>query len=106
MGRESGAARRKIDHAWIGLGMGNELGDRLCRKRWIYQHYKGPAGDARDRRDVTDEVKIELAVERRIDRVRRSGSRRCVAVAERWIGRFGPDFGATARTVLNDKRLA
>ena len=32
----------------------------------------GCADDARDRRDVADEIEIELVVERRVDRVRRS----------------------------------
>src|SRR6516165_2613757 len=106
MGRESGAARRKIDHAWIGLGIGNELGDRLCRKRWIYQHDKGHADDARDRRDVADEVEIELVVERRVDRVRRRGQQQRIAVGWRTNDRFGTDIGAPARTVLNDEWLA
>src|SRR5215813_12323483 len=106
MGRESGGARRKIDHAWIGLGMGNELGDRLCRKRWIYQHYKGPAGDARDRRDVADEVKIELVVERRIDRVRCSDQQEGISVGWRAHDRLGGDIAASTRPVLDDERLA
>jgi hypothetical protein len=106
MSRESGAARRKIDLARIGLGIGNELWDRLCRKRWIYQHYKRPADDARDRRDVADEVEIELVVERRVDCVRRIDQKERVAVRPRTHDRLGGDIGASARTVLNDEWLA
>jgi hypothetical protein len=83
MGRESGAARRKIDRAWMGLGIGNELGDRIGRKRWIYQHDKRPADESRDRRDVADEIEIELIVERRVDCVRRIYKKERVEVSWR-----------------------
>ena len=36
------------------------------------------ADDARDRRDVANEIEIELFVERRVDRVRRGATRRSV----------------------------
>src|SRR5215472_12413478 len=63
-------------------------------------------GKARDWRDVTDEVEIELVVERRIDCVRRSGPQQRIAVGRRTNDRFGADIGAPARTVLNDEWLA
>src|SRR5215472_5258440 len=63
-------------------------------------------GDARDRRDVADEVEIELVVERRIACVRRRGQQQCIAVGWRTNDRFGTDIGAPARTVLNDEWLA
>ena len=62
-------ARRHVDLARIGLGIGDELGNRLGRNRWIHHHDMGRADDARDRRDVADEIEIELVVERRVDRV-------------------------------------
>jgi hypothetical protein len=106
MGRESGAARRKIDRAWMGLGIGNELGDRIGRKRWIYQHDKRPADESRDRRDVADEIEIEPIVERRVYCVRRIYKKERVAVRRRTHDRLGADIGASARTVLNDEWLA
>ena len=72
MGRGPVAGRRHVDLAGIGLGIGDELGNRLGRNRWIDHHDIGHADDARDRRDVADEIEIELVVERRVDRVRRS----------------------------------
>jgi hypothetical protein len=57
------AARRHIDLAWVGLGIGNEFRNRLDRKRGIDLHDVGLAVDARDRRDVADEVEIELIVQ-------------------------------------------
>jgi hypothetical protein len=64
------AARRHIDLARIGLGIGDELGDRFGRNRRIDLHHVGHAVDARDRRDVADEIVIELFVKRRVDDVR------------------------------------
>src|SRR6516165_6567566 len=106
MGRESCASRRKIDHAWMGLGIGNELGDGRGRKRGIYQHYKRPPDDPRDRRDVADEIEVELLIERRVTRVRRSNQEERIAVGRGAHDRFGGDIGGPARTVLNDEWLA
>ena len=72
MGRRSVAGRRHVDLARIGLGIGDELGNGLGRNRWIDHHDIGHADDACDRRDVADEIEIELVVERRVDRVRRT----------------------------------
>ena len=69
--RRAVAGRRHVDLAGIGFGIGDELGNRLGRNRWIDLHDDGHADDARDRRDVADEIEIELVVERRVDRVRR-----------------------------------
>src|SRR5215471_16564113 len=105
MGRESGAARRKIDHAWVGLGMGNELRNGLGGKRWIYQHYKRNAEEARDRRDVADEIEIELVVERRVDRVRGADQEQRVAIRGLVRDRLGADVG-TRGPVLDSELLA
>ena len=67
--RRSVAGRRHVDLARIGLGIGDELGNRLGRNRWVDHHDEGTADDARDRRDVADEIVIEFLVERRVDRV-------------------------------------
>ena len=59
----------------------------------------GPAIDACDRRDVADEIEIELVVERRIDRVRSIPHRlKRVAVRGRSHDRLGGDIaGAPGR---------
>ena len=75
-GRGPDAGRRHVDLARIGLGVGDELGNRLGRNRWIYLHDSGDADEACDRRDVADEIEIELVVKRRVDRVRRMTMRR------------------------------
>ena len=72
----------------------------------MYHHDKGAADDARDRRDVADEIEIELVVERRVDRVRRTDQEERVAVRRRTHDRLGGDIAAGARPVLDDEWLA
>ena len=81
-------------------------GTRLGRNRRIYHHDVGAADDARDRRDVADEIEIELVVERRVDRVRRTDQEQRVAVRGRAHDRLGGDIAAGARPVLDDELLA
>jgi hypothetical protein len=64
------ARRSQIDLARIGLGTGDELGNRLSWNRWIDHHHQRPADDTCNRCDVTDEVEVELLVEGRVDRAR------------------------------------
>jgi tripartite-type tricarboxylate transporter receptor subunit TctC len=49
------------------------------RNRWIDFHDKRNGGNARYRRDVADEIEIEIVVERRIDGVRRDDQHQRVA---------------------------
>ena len=64
------------------------------------------ADDARDRRDVADEIEIELVVERRVDRVGERDQEQRVAVRRRAHDRLGADIAAGARPVLDDEWLA
>ena len=64
------------------LGIGDEFGNGLGRNRRIDRHDEGLAHDACDRRDVADEIEIELLVERRVDRARRIGQEERVAVGD------------------------
>ena len=65
----------------------------------------GCADDARDRRDVADEIEIELLVERRVDGIRRTDQEKRIAIGGRTNDRFGGDIGACARPVLDDEWL-
>src|SRR5215475_11128571 len=80
MARGTDAARRHGELARIGLGIDDELGDRIGWNRWIDHHDLGKADNARDGRDVADKIEIELFVERRIDRVCRSDEEERVAI--------------------------
>ena len=69
-------------------------------------HDLGLADDARDRRDIADEIEIELVVERRVDRVRCADQKKRIAVRRRTHDRLGGDVAAGARPVLDDEWLA
>src|SRR6266487_256059 len=92
--------------AWIGFGIGDELGDRLGWKGRIDHHDIRGAANARDRRDVTDEIEIELVVERRVDRVERTGQEKRVAVGRGTHDRLGADIAAATRPVVDNELLA
>jgi hypothetical protein len=70
MGHGPAAGRSHVDLARIGLGVGDELRDRLGWNGRIDHHDIGGAANARDRCYFADEIEIELLVKRRIHRVR------------------------------------
>src|SRR5262245_49857928 len=70
------------------------------------RHDKRLADDGCDRCDVADEIEIEVVVERRVDRVRRSRQEERVAVRRRLHDRLGTDIAAGTRPVLDDELLA
>jgi len=98
--------RRHVDLAWIGLGIGNELGDRRGRNGWIDHQDEGTAGDACDRCDVADEIEPETAVERRVGGIRRSRQEQSISVGRRIHDRLRGDVRSSARPVLDDEGLA
>ena len=66
----------------------------------------GGTDQARDRRDVTNEIEIQFVVERRVDRLRRTDHKERLAVGGRAHHGLGGDTGAAARPGLDDERLA
>jgi hypothetical protein len=67
----SGAARRHVDFARIGLGISDEFGNGFSRQRWIYNHDVEHAHDAGDRRNVADEIEVKFPRSMRAIRARR-----------------------------------
>src|SRR5262249_30102557 len=61
MVRAPDAGRRHSELVGIGLGVSDELGNRLGRNRWVHHHGETALGDARDRRDVADEIETGAA---------------------------------------------
>ncbi len=47
--------------------MADDFGKGRSGKRRTHDHDVGPAADARDRRDIADEIKVEFLVQRRVD---------------------------------------
>ena len=95
-----------VDLARIGFGVGDELRNSFCWKRWIHEHYKWLANDARNRRDVAYEIETELIVQRCVDHVHRSDKQERVTVRSSTHDRLGAYIGAGARSVLDDEWLA
>src|SRR5262249_50036023 len=100
------AGRRHVDLTWIGLGVGNELGNRLDRYRGVHLHGKRLAGNAPDRRNVADEIEIELVVEAGVDRVHESGHKERISVRGRVYDHLGADIAGSSWSVLDDELLA
>jgi len=94
-----------VHFARIGLSIGDEFGDGRGRNRWIDHHDQGPAGEARNRRDVLDEIEIEFFVECRVDCIGRVSEKQCVAIGGCPHDRLGSDIATGACPVLNDKLL-
>ncbi len=105
MGRASAAARRHADLARIGLGVGDELGNRPGRDRWIYFHDKGQVADHCDRSDVVDEIEVEFIVQCRVHCHRRGDQEQGIAVRGCAHDCLDADIGARARPVLDDECL-
>src|SRR5215468_430069 len=99
------ATRRHVDLPGIGLGIGDELGNRLDRHRGMHLHEKRLAMNACDRSDVADQIETELVVERGVDRVHHSGHKQRISVRGRVHDRLGTDIAGRARPILDDKLL-
>src|SRR5262249_11207430 len=88
------------------LGIGDELGNRLSRDRWIYRHDKWCADNASDWRDMADEIVFELVVEGSIAPVPCANNEQRVAVGRGTHDRLGADIAAATRPVVDNKLLA
>src|SRR5215472_16369695 len=64
------------------------------------------ASNARDRRDVEDEIEIELVVEGGVDRVHSNASEKRIAVGGRTYNGLGGDIAGSSWSVLDDELLA
>src|SRR5262247_2973786 len=106
MGGGSDTTRRHGELAGIGLGIGDELGDRLRWNREVRYHWVGHTGDAGNRRDVAAEIETKLFVQRSIDRVCRSDEEERIAVRERAHDRLGGNIAGSTWPALDDEWLA
>ena len=71
----------------------------------MHQQDKGPAEQARDRRDVAEKTEIEIVVKRGVDRVRRTDQQEGIAVRGRAHDDLRCDIAARAGPVLDDELL-
>src|ERR1700686_1674438 len=72
----------------------------------MHHHHVGPAADTGHRRYIADEIEIEMLIERRVDRIRRTRDEERISVRARPHHRLGPDRAACTRPVVDDERLA
>jgi hypothetical protein len=104
--RGSDAARRKVDLARIGLGVGNELGHARHWDRRVHLHHIGHADDASDWRAVAHDVETELVIDGSVNRVVWTDHEECVAVGRRPDRSLGGDVAGGAGPILDDDLLA
>src|SRR5215475_4640509 len=106
MGHAPSSSGAHVELAWIGSSVSYELWDRFGRNGWNDHHDLGTTGSARDRRNVADEIEIELLVKRRITRVRKTNQEKRVAISGRIHDGLGGDVGTRTGPVLDDELLA
>jgi len=92
--------RGHSDLSWIGLGIPDELGNRLCWKRWVDDQHAWRARDARDRRHLVNQIEAKLLVERRVDGVGDRNEEERVAIRRRSYNRLGGDIAARANPIF------
>src|SRR5262249_30570464 len=103
MGGGSDTTRRHGELAGIGLGIGDELGDRPRWNREVRYHDVVHTGDSSNRREVEAEIKTKFSVKRSTDRFYRSDEDERIPVGEPSHARLGGDIAARARPVLDDE---
>ena len=57
----SGSRRCHADLTGVGFDIGNELGHGRCRERRIDLHQKWRVHDGGDRRNIANEIEVELS---------------------------------------------
>src|SRR5262249_28867169 len=93
------------DFARISFGIGTEYSNVLRRKRRRHHHNIRHAADTGNRHDVTDEVVIELLIERRVGRIRMGGQEERITVRGRTRDELGADIAGRTSPVFYDEWL-
>src|SRR5262249_40852485 len=102
----SGAKGGEVDLAWMGLDIGNKLGDRTNRDSWIHFKHQGRTGEGGRHREVANNIEMGIGVGRGVAGVGWAGGKRRMAGGRRGGARLGRDVGGGAWSVLDDKWLA
>ena len=103
----AGPGRRIGDLAGIGLGVGDELRDRVRRHRRVHHHGVGHVGEQRDRREILHAVERHGGEQSVVHGVHAHGVEQDgVAVRRRARDRAGADIAGRAGAVLDHHRLA
>jgi hypothetical protein len=97
--------RTEVQLSRIGLGICDQLGNRFDRERRSYRDEVWNAKDARDRRNVADEIEIELVEKCRTDRVCGNDIEERVSVRRCPHRRLGADIATCAGSILDYEML-
>src|SRR5882724_5286659 len=92
-----------VDLARVGFGICDEFGNSPGRDRGMDHHNVRYAEDAADRRDVTNEIVVELFIERCIDCSARADQEQRIAIRGCLSDRFHGDIRAGSWAVLYDE---
>src|SRR5215831_13336726 len=106
MGWAAIAARAHVDPTGVGLSIGDEIGNGRNRKLRVHLHDMGHSHDARDRRNVSDEVVVEFVKQRRVDRGGAPDYEKRITICRCARDRLDADIAAAAWAILDDKLLA
>ena len=87
------------------LGICNQFRNCIDGYRWIDHDNKTDAHNASDRRNIADEIEIELLVKCRIDRRRERHREERISVRRCTDDRLGANVGAPTRPVIDDELL-
>ena len=88
------------------LPVSDELQKGLGRERCRDHDDERSLGNARDRRDIAQEIETKIRIERRVDRIGRDWHQDCVAVRRRVHDVLGSDITAEAGLVFDHELLA
>src|SRR5262249_44436895 len=105
MTRRANAKRCQTNLARVGLGVCNELGNRLEADRWVHLQDKRIRDEASNRRNIAQKVEGEVSIECRVDRIAGPHPKQRVPVGWRVDCRLGGDDHAGAWLVLDDDLL-
>src|SRR5262249_12664849 len=103
MGRAAVAARTHADPARVGLAVGDELANGPGWNRWVHLHDMGHAYDARDWRNITDEIVVEFLEQRRVDRGGGPDHEERIAICGCAYDCLDTDIAAAPWTILDEK---
>jgi len=106
LGHSSNARRSKVDLAGIGLGVGDEFGDRLGLKRWMHDQDERTIGNASDRSDIAAKIETEVVVDGRVDCIRRAAKEERVTIWRCTHHRLGAQTAAGPAAIFDDEWLA
>ena len=85
------AARGEVELAGVGLGERDQFGGIFCRYRRMHENEQRRAHDVRDRREVGDEIVVELLIKRIVDGVDGVRHEQRIAVRGRTRRHLGAD---------------